>query len=45
MCGGEACDDRVEQVIAAQPKVNGLCIGTSEHQGSIALVAWYRRVV
>jgi len=31
----------VEHVIAAQPEVNAVCIGTCAHQGNIALVAWY----
>nr|WP_160167946.1 non-ribosomal peptide synthetase [Caballeronia insecticola] len=31
----------VDHVIAAQPEVNAVCVGTYAHQGSIALVAWY----
>ncbi len=31
----------VEQTIASQPEVDGVCIGTHAHQGSVALVAWY----
>ncbi|WP_277189292.1 non-ribosomal peptide synthetase [Caballeronia sp. BR00000012568055] len=31
----------VEQVIAAQPEVSAVCIGTRAQQGSTALVAWY----
>lgn len=31
----------VEQVIAALPEVSAVYIGTQEHQGSLALVAWY----
>jgi len=31
----------VEHVIATQPEVSAVCIGTYPHQGSVALVAWY----
>ncbi|MDR5770279.1 MULTISPECIES: non-ribosomal peptide synthetase [unclassified Caballeronia] len=31
----------VEHVIATQPEVSAVCIGTHRHQGSNALVAWY----
>ncbi|WP_409978024.1 non-ribosomal peptide synthetase [Pseudomonas sp. C9-3] len=31
----------VEHVIAALPEVSAVYIGTQEHQGSLALVAWY----